>query len=48
VTVEELERSDRYRALGADLILAPFEDAADVSVNRLLDMLRARSTSAVN
>jgi len=38
VTVDRTEDGERYRGMGATLILSPFEDAAEAAVSRLIDL----------
>ena len=39
VTVEDAAQAQRYRDIGADLVLSPFDDAADTAIARLLAAL---------
>lgn len=48
VTVDDPAHAGRYREIGADLVLSPFDDAAEASVARLLDRLRGKRDAAAN
>ena len=48
VTVDDPARAGRYHEIGADLVLSPFDDAAEVSVARLLDRLHGRDDTAAS
>lgn len=48
VTVDDPAHAGRYRQIGADLVLSPFDDAAEVSVARLLAQLRRGDDAAAS